>query len=439
MLKLYNTLSNAKENFIPRNENCITMYVCGPTVYDEIHVGNARSLLVFDMLYRILLREFPHVQYVRNITDIDDKIIQKANQLNQPYFQVAKFWENSFEENCIKLNLLKTTQQPRATDNINEIIEAIAKLIEEDFAYIEAGHVLFRVDEIDNYGSLSKQFNQLEGARIAIAEYKEDKRDFVLWKPSKLNEPYWNSPWGKGRPGWHIECSVMSSKFLGQTFDIHAGGQDLIFPHHENEQAQNIGLFGNFAGPRYWIHNAMVLFENQKMSKSLGNVVRLSQAFEKYDPLMVRFFILSTHYRHVLIWKEESIAQSNARYKRWIYHLNEYIDNSGQICDEFYQALLNDLNMPEAMAIFENKLKDALENQDKAMLSKLANTMEFLGVMKKQNIEISDALNEKLSQRNIARFNKNYELADALRKEIEEQGFEIVDSYEGSFLKRKIE
>jgi cysteinyl-tRNA synthetase len=290
---------------------------------------------------------------------------------------------------------------------------------------------------------LSKQFNQLQGARIAIADYKENKGDFVLWKPSKLYEPYWNSSWGKGRPGWHIECSVMSTKFLGEKFDIHAGGQDLIFPHHENEQAQNIGLFGNYAGPRYWMHNAMVLFDNQKMSKSLGNVVRLSQAFAQYDPLLIRFFILSTHYRHVLMWKDENIMQAQSRYQRWLYHLREYIDDSQEICDEFYQALLNDLNVPSAIAIFENQLKEAVEKQDKCMLHKLANTMQFLGIIKKENINElnqgpSQDLNQKLVQRNIARARKDYLLADALRKEIEDAGFEIVDSYQASVLKKKI-
>lgn len=441
-MKLYNTLNNAKEEFIPLDSNCVKMYVCGPTVYDEIHVGNARSVLVFDLLYRVLKRKYKEVIYVRNITDIDDKIIKRANEEGITASEVARKYEEVFKENYRKLNALEPTHQPRATDTMKEIIESIGELVEQDYAYIQDGHVLFKVDSIEAYGALSKQSNVMEGARVAIGEYKSDSRDFILWKPSKLHEPYWNSPWGKGRPGWHIECTAMSAKFLGERFDIHAGGQDLIFPHHENEQAQNVGLYGKFAGPRYWVHNAMVLFDNQKMSKSLGNIVRISQALAKYDSLVLRFFMLSTHYRHSLMWTDDNIKQAETRYKRWLYHLQEYAAsvNEVELVEEIYYELLNDLNAVEAFAVFEEKLSLALQNNDKQLLQKLANTLHFLGLIKQhqEDANLIAQLEGKLEERNTARESKDYALADKLRQEIQDAGYEIVDSKDGSSLKKLI-
>ncbi len=439
MLKLYNTYSNKKEDFVPIDSNRVRMYVCGPTVYGEIHVGNARSVLVFDLLYRVLRREYDCVDYARNITDIDDKIIKRANDECTTSAQVAKTWEESFKQNYKKLNALEPNYQPRATDTIEEIIASIGELVEQDFAYEEEGHVLFRVSAIEEYGALSKQNNLIDGARVAVGEYKEDSRDFVLWKPSKLGEPYWNSPWGKGRPGWHIECTAMSAKLLGKSFDIHGGGQDLLFPHHENEQAQNIGLYGKYAGPRYWVHNAMVLFENQKMSKSLGNIVRLSDAFALYDPMIIRFFILSTYYRHALIWKDENIQQAASRYKRWMYHLSDHIDGC-EISMQVYDALLDDLNTPLAFAIFDQQLADALRENDVAKLRQLANTLNFFGlfVKKEEDAELMKILEEKLMQRRKARADKNFALADKLREEIESAGYDIIDTQGRSCLKKKL-
>lgn len=442
-MKLYNTYSNLKEEFKPIDASCVKMYVCGPTVYDEIHVGNARSIIVFDLLFRILKEEYGQVIYVRNITDIDDKIITRAVAENISSSQVASKCERWFVENYRKLNVLEPTYQPRATETIKEIIESIGELIENDYAYIKDDHVLFKVDMLDSYGALSKQSNVMNSAavsRIVTSEYKDNERDFVLWKPSKLNEPYWNSPWGKGRPGWHIECTAMSAKFLGHRFDIHGGGQDLLFPHHENEQAQNVGLYGEHAGPRYWVHNAMVLFDNQKMSKSLGNTVRLSQAFAEHDPMIIRFFIITTHYQHALIWKDENLKQAASRYKRWMYHLNG-LANKEEIIPKIFEILKDNMNVPAAFALFEEMLSNAIAADDKDMLVQLANTLNWLGCIKKSmsnevcNENLLKMLEEKLKERDRARMAKDYALADQIRLEIEKHGYEIVDSASGSKLK----
>jgi len=446
MLKIYNSYTNSEQIFEPIDKNNVKMYVCGPTVYNEIHVGNARSILVFDLLYRILSKLYGKVTYVRNITDIDDKIINRANEEGKTSAEVATFWEHRFVENYRKLNILEPTFQPRATDTIAEIIASVAELIENGFAYVKDDTVLFRVNQLEEYGKLSKQNDVLDGARVAMNEVKDDQKDFVLWKGSKPGEPYWNSPWGAGRPGWHIECTAMSAKFLGEQFDIHGGGQDLIFPHHENEQAQNIGLYGKFAGPRYWVHNAMIVLDGQKMSKSIGNIVLLSQALEKYDPALLRFFILGTHYRHKLIWTDENIAQFAARFTRIVFQLEEflYVDLAQQtedfekkeIVDEIFEALLNDLNTPEAFAIFEQKLSLALAENDRILLQKLANTLHFLGFTFQNDRSVLEKLQMLLNSRNQARKDGDYALADQLRAQIQEAGYDIVDKATSSKLKK---
>lgn len=437
MLTIYNSLFNRKENFMPMSQEQITMYVCGPTVYNQIHVGNARSVIVFDLLYRILKKEYKEVVYVRNITDIDDKIIKKAKEEGKTCSEVSLFWEESFKENCKKLQLLEPDQEPRATDTIKEIIEAVAELIENNYAYVNEDQVMFRISELEEYGKLSKQNNTEAGKRIAISELKESDEDFVLWKPSKVGEPYWNSPWGKGRPGWHIECTAMSAKFLGERFDIHGGGQDLMFPHHENEIAQNIGLYGKSAGPRYWMHNAMVLFDGQKMSKSLGNIILLSQAFAEYDPCIIKFFILSAHYRHQLIWTDENLKQAHARYRRWMFHLEEYKNDEKIILDEVYQALLDDINTPKAFAVFEEILTKAIKNKDKELFKSLYSTLNWFALTSELKAEDSkEKLEALLEERLKAKANKDYKRADEIREIIEKFGYELIDSQDGQILKK---
>lgn len=441
VLKIYNSKTNQKEDFIPINEKSIKMYACGPTVYNEIHIGNARSAIVFDVLYRVLKHLYPEVIYTRNITDIDDKIINKAKDEGKTSEEVALFWEKSYLDNCKKLNLLDPDHKPRATDTIKEIIDFITQLIENGYAYEKDGTVFFDVSELESYGSLSNNTANLrEGNRIELNEDKEDQHDFVLWKPTKeAYEPYWNSPWGKGRPGWHIECSAMSSKFLGEKFDIHAGGSDLLFPHHENEQAQNFGCYGEGAGPNYWVHNAMLVLGQEKMSKSIGNIILLSEAFEKYHPVFLKYYMLNTHYRHILSWSEDMIEIFAEKFNKFIMHLGAYFDQANESFSEGYiKELLNDLNTPGFFVDFESKLSKAVQNNDNEELKKLAGVFKLLGL----EVELPPITLEleKLAQdRFKAKNDKDFEKADQLRKLIEEKGFHVLDGSVSSTLKHKFQ
>lgn len=435
-MQFYNTAKGIKQIFAPIETERPKIYVCGPTVYNEIHVGNARAVVVFDLLFRIIKNKYENTQYVRNITDIDDKIIKKAQEENKTPSEIASFWEASFKQNCAKLNALPPNAEPKATETIHEMQEAIQILLEKGYAYISEGNILFAVKKLKQYGTLSGQNNKIEGARIAIAHYKEDAEDFILWKPSDSNTIGWESPWGIGRPGWHIECSAMSHKYLGETFDIHGGGNDLLFPHHENEQAQNIGLYGPKAGPSIWMHNAMVLFEGGKMSKSLGNIVKLSDAFQKFDPLVIRFFILSSHYRHPLVWSEKLIDSAAARWKRWMFHLQDFLTCEDYKLDQDIQGKLeDDLNTPEAFALLDKKLEESIKKGDKNKMKEIAATLDLLGCLPKIS-QTDISVNDMLQEREIARKNKDFQKADEIRAKIEEKGFTICDSVQGPFLKK---
>ncbi|GHT92515.1 hypothetical protein FACS1894122_06460 [Alphaproteobacteria bacterium] len=311
-LKLYNSLSNSLEDFTPIDEKNVRLYLCGPTVYASPHIGNARPLIVFDVMYRLLKRLYDNnVTYVRNITDVDDKINEKAKAENISIGELTTAVTEEFHKNLKLLNVLPVTHEPRATNHIAEMLEIIEKLIENGFAYEAEGHVLFRVKKLSQYGMLSKRSldDMIAGSRVEIAAYKEDPMDFVLWKPSEANDPSWSSKYGDGRPGWHIECSAMSHKYLGEQFDIHGGGQDLMFPHHENELAQNFGAFGCLMA-KYWIHNGMLLVDNQKMSKSLRNIISLDDILKKYDGEVIRYVLLSAHYQKTLNWTDQAVTQS---------------------------------------------------------------------------------------------------------------------------------
>jgi cysteinyl-tRNA synthetase len=438
MLRLYNSLSNNKVDFLPINQNKIGMYVCGPTVYNEIHVGNARSLVVFDLLYRILRREYRDVTYVRNITDIDDKIIDRAKKENRSSNDVTFEFSNLFFERCKQLGLLEPTCQPRATETVSDMIEAISRLIDYDFAYVRDNHVYYKTSELDDYGALSKQNSVIAGQRVAIAESKNDQQDFVLWKPGKPNEPFWNSPWGAGRPGWHIECSVMSSQLLGERFDIHGGGHDLLFPHHENERAQNIGLFGKDAGPKYWVHNGMITFDGQKMSKSIGNIVLLRDVLSTWSAPVIKLFIMSSHYRHQLIWKDEGLRQSKKRLERWVAQLQNF-DDCDQLELEMYDALLDDMNTPAAFAIFDEKLSAATRNNDSKTLRQLRATLRYLGLWQEARTDISgdNRIKTLLDQRKTARENRDFVESDRLRAEIQRLGYDVIDKGNDQILKKK--
>ncbi|MEY3113156.1 MAG: hypothetical protein RLZZ439_4, partial [Pseudomonadota bacterium] len=348
-LKIYNTLSRKKEEFTPLNKNSVGMYVCGPTVYDEPHIGNARPLIIFDLVYRILIKNFGKnkVNYVRNITDIDDKIIQRANELKIDINELTKTVTDIFLADCKYLNCLIPNNQPKATENIKGMIQMIENLIVKKFAYIKDGNVYFNVNKFKDYGKLSnKNPNELiSGSRVEISELKNNPLDFVLWKPSKDKEPFWESPWGNGRPGWHIECSVMSEKYLGKEFDLHCGGLDLIFPHHENEIAQSICANDSSIFAKYWMHNGYVTVDGKKMSKSDGNFITINNLKNNnINGQVIRLSILGTHYRQPLDWNLKILETNKKILENWY---SFYSPNEEHICDEIFNILLDDLNTPK--------------------------------------------------------------------------------------------
>ena len=317
---LSNSLGNKKEKFVPINKNKIGMYVCGPTVYDDPHIGNARPLVIFDILFRVLKCKFGEkaVNYVRNITDIDDKIIQSSIEKNISTEELTKKIIKNFHDDCAYLNCENPTFEPKATENISLMVEMINQLLRNGYAYSNNRNVYFEVKKFKDYGKLSnKKLDELiAGSRVEVSENKKNPEDFVLWKPSKDKEPYWESPWGKGRPGWHLECSVMSKKYLGDKFDIHGGGRDLIFPHHENEIAQSTCAHGGDTFARYWMHNGFVNVQSKKMSKSLGNVVLVRELLEQGPGEAIRLALLGAHYRQPLDWSDEVLHESRRKLDR---------------------------------------------------------------------------------------------------------------------------
>ena len=349
-LKLTNSLTRKKELFKPINLENITMYACGPTVYDNPHVGNARTLVVFDTMFRVLKMIYgKNVKYVRNITDVDDKIIEISKKRKLSIEKITSEITEIFHEDCKNLNCLKPTVEPKATEHIKEMILSISSLIKKNFAYENKGHVYFSVNTFKNYGKLSnKNLDELKsGARVEVSEYKKNPMDFVLWKPSEKTDPGWNSPWGKGRPGWHLECSVMSEKYLGKNFDIHGGGLDLIFPHHENEIAQSCSNNSTEKFANYWIHNGFVTMNKEKMSKSLGNIITISDAVKKHSGQAVRLALLSAHYSQPLDWNDELLNNQKSIIDKW-YNLYEEPKNENIL--EISESLLDDLNTPGFIA-----------------------------------------------------------------------------------------
>jgi len=446
-LKIYNTLSRKKEEFIPLNKNSVGMYVCGPTVYDEPHIGNARPLIIFDLVYRILIKNFGKnkVNYVRNITDIDDKIIQRANELKISINQLTKNITDIFLADCKYLNCLLPNNQPKATENIKDMIEMIERLLEKKFAYIKDGNVYFNVNKFKDYGKLSNKNlkDLISGSRVEISELKNNPLDFVLWKPSKDKEPFWESPWGKGRPGWHIECSVMSEKYLGKEFDLHCGGLDLIFPHHENEIAQSICANDSNIFAKYWMHNGYVTVDGKKMSKSDGNFVTINNLKNNFNGQIVRLSILGTHYRQPLDWNLKILETNKKILDNW-YSL--YLPNEDEISDELFNILLDDLNTPKFITNIHSlynkaKIGDVVAKKD------LNSALKFIGLFeqteeqfnilkKKSNLDISEIENL-IEQRNLARKNKNFKKADKIRLDLEKNGILIEDLNDKTHWKHK--
>ena len=446
-LKFFNTLSRQKEDFIPLNKNSVGMYVCGPTVYDHPHIGNARPLIIFDLVYRILIKIFgkDKVNYVRNVTDIDDKIIQRANELKINIDELTKNVEDIFLNDCEYLNCLNPNNQPKATDNIQGMIIMIENLLNKKFAYLKNGNVYFNVNKFPNYGSLSNKNPKelMSGSRVEVSELKNNPLDFVLWKPSKEKEPSWDSPWGKGRPGWHIECSVMANKYLGKEFDLHCGGLDLIFPHHENEIAQSICSNDSSIFAKYWMHNGYVTINGKKMSKSEGNFVTINNLKNNFNGQVIRLSILGTHYRQPLDWNLKILEINKKILESWY---SFYTPDTEEINNELFSILLDDLNTPKFITNIHSIYNKAKVGNLTAKKD-LNSALRFLGLFgeshqqfnilkKKSDLDISEIENL-VQQRNLARKNKDFKKADKIRLNLEEKGIVIEDLNDNTTWKHK--
>jgi len=453
MLSVYNTLNNKKEIFKSIEPNKVKMYVCGMTVYDFCHIGHARVLIVFDMITRWLRESGYEVHYVRNITDIDDKIIKKAFDENVDYSVITENFIKEMNYDAAQLGVISPSLEPKATDHIDEMIEMIEGLINKGFAYkAENNDVFYAVSKFKDYGKLSgKSLKDLiAGSRVEVDKFKDDNNDFVLWKSAKVNEPYWESPWGNGRPGWHIECSTMSNKLLGKNFDIHGGGQDLQFPHHENEIAQSEAV-NDCQMANYWIHNGFVKIDDEKMSKSLGNFFTIRSVLEKYQPEVVRFFILKAHYRSPLNFSQKNLAEAKqALTKLYLSVRNFKLDKEFKInwnskfANDFKKALDDDFNTAEAIAIlFELALK-VNKNQnieDINLLIKLGNVLGILSqdaeVFLKDNVNKGIDVEKIIRQRDEAKASKDYVTADKLRDDLLENDILIEDTPTGTVWRKK--
>lgn len=436
-LKIYNTYNNKKEDYVPIHSNKIGMYVCGPTVYDFPHIGNARPLVVFDILYRVLIKFFNKysVNYVRNITDIDDKIIERANELKISIKDLTEQVTEVFLSDCKYLNCLSPNYQPRATNHIKEMILMIEQLIAKKFAYVKDGNVYFEVSKFNDYGKLSnkKPKDLISGARVEVSELKKNPLDFVLWKPSKVNEPSWDSPWGKGRPGWHLECSAMSEKYLGNTFDFHCGGLDLIFPHHENEIAQSVCSNSTNFFAKYWLHNGYVTVNGKKMSKSDGNFISIQDLKKNYNGQIVRLAILGSHYRQPLDWNLKILDTNKKILEGWYEY---YTGEHAELDDEFLNILLDDLNTPQFITHLHNLFSKVKTGDENARI-KFNSALQFLGLFNeskekfyasKKVSHLDKAEVERLIQlRNAARKSKDFGVADKIREDLEKNGIIIED------------
>jgi len=437
---LTNSFGNKKEKFIPINTNKIGMYVCGPTVYDDPHIGNARPLVVFDILYKVLKCKYGNksVSYVRNITDVDDKIIQSSLEKKISIDDLTKKIILNFNNDCEYLNCEKPNEEPKATDNISLMVKMIEDLIDKNYAYINNNHVYFEVKKFKDYGKLSnKNLEELvAGSRVEISENKKNAEDFVLWKPSKENEPSWDSPWGKGRPGWHLECSVMSKKYLGTKFDIHGGGRDLIFPHHENEIAQSRCANDTDTFANYWVHNGFITISNEKMAKSQGNILKIKDLKKNINGQVLRLALITTHYKQPLDWNDKLLRECQKTLNKW-YDCYIQVKKKVLIPDELLAPLYDDLNTPSYIANIHKLYEKAHQgnDQDKEVFTTACN---FIGLLsetkdqwlkfKKEKSEISEEeILSKIKARDKARKDKDYKLSDKIRDELLNKGVLIED------------
>ena len=433
---LTNNLNNKKEKFVSKDKKKVGMYVCGPTVYDDPHIGNARPLVVFDILFKILKKEFSSVTYVRNITDIDDKIIKSSLEQNISTKELTEKVTKSFKDDCRFLNCDDPTHQPKATEHIDLMIEMINDLINKGYAYENKKHVYFEVKKFSDYGKLSnKNLEDLvAGSRVEISENKKNSEDFVLWKPSNNDEPGWDSQWGKGRPGWHLECSAMSKKFLGEEFDIHGGGIDLIFPHHENEIAQSRCANDTKVFANFWLHNAFITMSNEKMAKSQGNILKIKDFRNKLSGQIIRLALLSAHYRQPLDWNDKLLIDCENTLNKW-YKIYSSNVKPVTIPDEILKPLYEDLNTPGYITNLHDLYEKANKGENKDLFIAAC---KFIGLFNESNQQWLDykinraSINESeienmINLRNKARENKKYVEADRIRDQLLDKGVLIED------------
>ncbi len=452
---LSNTLTRRKEKFVPLDCCNVRMYVCGPTVYDRAHLGNGKTPVSYDVLYRLLRYVYgaEHVNYVSNITDVDDKILNKHKETGRPIREITEETYNWYIADMKKLGNLEPNARPRATDYIEDMIEIVKKLLDNGHAYEAEGHVLFDVDSMPDYGSLSGRSmkEMLAGARIDVADYKKNPADFILWKPSTPDQPGWNSPWGYGRPGWHLECSAMSSKLLGTDFDIHGGGNDLIFPHHENERAQSCCAFPNSKFARYWVHAGMLMVDGVKMSKSLGNFYTLDEVLEKAPAEALRLLFLTAHYHQPFNFTFEGLFAAKATLDKFY---NALLKNGDvptakvEPTEGLVSALCDDLNTPLALSFLHedvNNLNKAETAEDRSKYkSQLLSDAYMLGLLyqdpevwfKGENGGDDAEIEAKIKARTEAKKNKDWATADAIRNELKAQGIVLEDTPQGTSWKR---
>ncbi|MBT6135849.1 MAG: cysteine--tRNA ligase [Rhodospirillaceae bacterium] len=450
-LKIHNTLTRKKELFVPLDPSHVRLYACGPTVYDHAHIGNARPVVVFDVLARLLRRLYPRVTYVRNITDIDDKINERARERGVSIAEVTEEPTRIYRQDMLAIGALPPDQEPRATEFIAQMIAMTERLIEKGHAYEAEGHVLFNVPSMADYGGLSRRNRKdlIDGARVEVAPYKRDPADFVMWKPSDDDTPGWDSPWGYGRPGWHIECSAMSREYLGETFDIHAGGLDLIFPHHENEIAQSRCCFGTDIMAKYWMHNGYVTVEGEKMSKSLGNFYTVHDLLEEWPGEVIRYALLAGHYRAPLDYSKQGLSEAKSALDRLYQALRntDELESEPVVSDAVLAALSDDLNTPLAISRLHEMASTLNKSPNAATKSNLIGSAELLGLLGddpedwfkrgSSDGDLDDAGIEALIvARATARQTKDFAEADRIRDELLTAGIALEDGSGATTWKR---
>jgi cysteinyl-tRNA synthetase len=447
-IRIYNTLTREKEVFEPLDPGRVTMYVCGPTVYTYAHIGNARPAVVFDLLHRVLQLDYANVVYARNITDVDDKINEAAAKLGAPISAISEKYTDAYHEDMAAIGVRKPTLEPRATAHIEPMIRMIERLIAAGAAYAAEDHVLFDIESFDRYGSLSRRDirEMVAGSRVEVAPFKRNPGDFVLWKPSADPQPGWDSPWGWGRPGWHLECSVMAEAHLGETIDIHGGGQDLVFPHHENEIAQSVCSHGGKPFARYWMHNGFVTVDKRKMSKSLGNTLVVHELLKQHPGEVLRYLLISAHYRQPLDWSEQELERARKTLDRLYSVLRTAADRFGPFHPDersgeaFLEALRDDLNTPVAIAEFNRVARDLAKAETAEEARRAAGELladaALIGLLQTapdawfgtaaadpENVHIEQLI----ARRNAARAGRDFQTADAIRDELTALGIVLED------------